>query len=103
MFAFPASESPQSLPSQSTFDLFNRNARAGTVILPADANLVDTFSRMHGATTPKQKAEAYKDGGCHWKEVIGPDSDISDRRLSTPPRLRTNNLDEYATTVRGSA
>ena len=98
--ALPASESktPLSL-SLSTFKLVGRNPRPGTVILPADNKLLGTFSRLHGVSNTRQKAEAFRDGGCHWKEATGPESDLSDRRLSLPSRLYTSKPREIAFTL----
>ncbi|KAJ5889326.1 hypothetical protein N7504_010136 [Penicillium tannophilum] len=80
------------------FDLFDRQARPATVLLPLDDYVVAGYSKSHGIKNSKQRAELFKDAGCRWKEEAGPDVDISDRRLSTPPRLVTSRLTEIAMT-----
>lgn len=66
------------------------------MILPADSLMVDTYNRTHGVLTSLQKAEAFRDGGCHWKESIGPDSDYHDRRISIPARLHSAVMQDVA-------
>ncbi|KAJ5584826.1 uncharacterized protein N7459_004626 [Penicillium hispanicum] len=95
----PADESTTPVLSLSTFHLVGPNLRPGTVILPADNKLMSTFSRVHGVSTSRQKAEAFKDGGCHWKEATGPESDLTGRRLSRPSQLTTGKPKEIAFTV----
>lgn len=72
------------------------------MILPADAKLVNTFSRSHGISNSKEKAEIFKDGGCRWKEETGPDSDRSDRRLATPARQSSSRVPEIAMTLQAN-
>jgi hypothetical protein len=67
--------------------------------LPADRDSVKIFSRIHGSQTNKQKAELMEEAGLHWKENAGPDTDLSDRPLSTPPRLMASSHTETAYTV----
>lgn len=67
--------------------------------LPADRDLVKIFSRIHGTQTGKQKAQLMEDGGRQWKEGAGPDTDVSDRALSTPHRLLASSHTETAYTM----
>ena len=85
--------------SLSSFSLFGPSPRPGTIILPADNKLLSTYNRIHGISATRQKAEVFKDGGCHWKEEAGPESDLSDRRLSTPTRLCTAKTQDIAYTL----
>lgn len=71
-------------PGSSGFQFSLRNPRPETMTLPANENTIDTFSRVHGAYNPKQKAEKFRDGGNRWKEGTGVDTDASDRSLSHP-------------------
>ncbi|KAJ5083355.1 hypothetical protein N7456_012782 [Penicillium angulare] len=92
-------EDERSALSRPKFDLFHHNTPAGTVVLPADPKLVDAFSRSHGISEPKEKAELFKNGGRHWKEQAGPDVDISDRRLAAHTRLSSSRVSEMAMTL----
>jgi hypothetical protein len=67
--------------------------------LPADRDSVKIFSRIRGTQTSKQKAQLMEDGGRRWKEEAGPDTDNSDRPLSTPPRLMASSHTETAYTM----
>ena len=40
-----------------------------------------------------------EEGGRRWKEEAGPGADLSDRPLSTPPRLRASRHGETAYTL----
>jgi hypothetical protein len=71
-------------PDPSGFKLSLRNPRPETMTLPANENMIDTFSRVHGAYNHKQKAEKFREGGNHWKEETGVDTDMSDRGLCHP-------------------
>ncbi|KAJ5371460.1 uncharacterized protein N7496_007552 [Penicillium cataractarum] len=73
--------------------------RNDTMTLPADRDSVKIFSRIHGTQTGKQKAQLMEDGGRQWKEGAGPDTDVSDRALSTPPRLLASSHTETAYTM----
>lgn len=73
-----------------------RNAQVGTMILPADSFMVNTYNRTHGVLTSMEKAEAFRDGGKNWKQTIGPDTDYSDRRLAIPIRLRSASVEDIA-------
>ncbi|KAJ6105059.1 hypothetical protein N7486_003748 [Penicillium sp. IBT 16267x] len=95
----PGEESEDKSPVVPQFNLFDRQARVATVLLPLEDSVVKTYSQSHGITNSKQRAELFKDAGCRWKEEAGPDVDISDRRLSTPPRLVTSRLTEIAMTL----
>ena len=66
--------------------LGDRSAREGTMVLPVDERQVKAFSKAHGKSTEKAKAQALIEAGRHWKQQIGPEMDWSDRRLSTPAR-----------------
>lgn len=65
----------------SGFKLSIRNPRPETIVWPVNKNVIDAFNRVHGVKTPKQKAEALKDGGCHWKDETGPEADWSNHHL----------------------
>ncbi|KAJ5657342.1 uncharacterized protein N7484_000991 [Penicillium longicatenatum] len=86
-------------PAIPQFNLFDRQARVSTVLLPLDPQVVKTYSKSHRINTPEQRAELFKNAGYRWKEEVGPDVDISDRRLSTPSRLVTSHLTEIAMTL----
>lgn len=73
--------------------------RQNTMTLPADRDSVKIFSRIHGTQTSQQKARLMEEGGRQWKEDAGPDMDISDRPLSTPPRLMASSHTESAYTL----
>lgn len=62
----------------------SRQQRRGTIIWPVNQTVIESYSRVYGIRYPKQKAEALKEGGCHWKEGIGCELDQSARRLSSP-------------------
>ncbi|KAJ6003258.1 hypothetical protein N7451_005805 [Penicillium sp. IBT 35674x] len=94
----PGEDDQVESPFVPQFDLFDRQARPATVLLPLDDYVVAGYSKSHGIKNSKQRAELFKDAGCRWKEEAGPDVDISDRRLSTPPRLVTSRLTEIAMT-----
>ncbi|KAJ5813476.1 uncharacterized protein N7503_000226 [Penicillium pulvis] len=94
----PGEDDQDESPFVPQFDLFDRHARPATVLLPLDDYVVAGYSKSHGIKNSKQRAELFKDAGCRWKEEAGPDVDISDRRLSTPPRLVTSRLTEIAMT-----
>ncbi|KAF7717755.1 Zinc finger C2H2 type domain-containing protein [Penicillium ucsense] len=79
---------------QSTFQ-----GRQDTMTLPADRDSVKIFSRIHGTQTSKQRARLMEEGGRQWKEQAGPQADLSDRPLSTPPRLRASRHGETAYTL----
>ncbi|KAJ5638211.1 hypothetical protein N7490_008090 [Penicillium lividum] len=98
----PGEDDVDKTPKLPHFNLFDRHARPGTLILPADRDLVEIFNRSRGISNSKQKAEAFIDGACRWKEEVGPDVDISDRRLSTPPRQISSQLTEIAYTLPGA-
>jgi hypothetical protein len=78
---FPAETNPIH-PSR----LGDRNARKGIMVLPVDEHQIKAFSKTHGKSTEKMKAQALLEAGRHWKQQIGPEMDWSDRRLSTPAR-----------------
>lgn len=71
-------------PTSSSFQLSLRNPRPETMTLPANENMIDTFSRVHGAYNHKHKAEKFREGGSHWKEETGVETDVSDRGLCHP-------------------
>ncbi|KAJ5488513.1 hypothetical protein N7539_003403 [Penicillium diatomitis] len=73
--------------------------RQDTMTLPADRDSVKIFSRIHGTQTSKQRARLMEEGGRQWKEQAGPQADLSDRPLSTPPRLRASRHGETAYTL----
>ncbi|KAI2754046.1 hypothetical protein DTO006G1_8788 [Penicillium roqueforti] len=74
----------------------DRSARKGTMILPVEQIAVEAFSKVHGKSTIKTKAQALLEAGRHWKQQIGPDMDWSDRRLSTPARQNNVHCGEMA-------
>ncbi|CAI7677500.1 unnamed protein product [Penicillium discolor] len=76
--------------------LGDRSARKGTMVLPVDENQVKAFSKAHGKSTEKNKAQALLEAGQHWKQQIGPEMDWSDRRLSTPARQSKVHCGEMA-------
>ncbi|CAG8903270.1 unnamed protein product [Penicillium egyptiacum] len=76
--------------------LGNRSARKGTMVLPVDEHQVKAFSKAHGKSTEKTKAQALLEAGRHWKQQIGPEMDWSDRRLSTPARQSRVHTGEMA-------
>ncbi|OQE20233.1 hypothetical protein PENFLA_c017G03226 [Penicillium flavigenum] len=76
--------------------LGDRSARKGTMVLPVDEHQVKAFSKAHGKSTEKTKAQALIEAGRHWKQQIGPEMDWSDRRLSTPARQRRVHTGEMA-------
>ncbi|KZN89720.1 hypothetical protein EN45_083490 [Penicillium chrysogenum] len=76
--------------------LGDRSARKGTMVLPVDEHQVKAFSKAHGKSTEKTKAQALIEAGRHWKQQIGPEMDWSDRRLSTPARQRRVHTGEIA-------
>ncbi|CEJ57986.1 hypothetical protein PMG11_06659 [Penicillium brasilianum] len=73
--------------------------RNDTMTLPADRDSVKIFSRIHGTQTSKQKAQLMEEAGRQWKEGAGPDTDVSDRPLSTPTRLLASSHTETAYTM----
>ncbi|CAI7656168.1 unnamed protein product [Penicillium glandicola] len=76
--------------------LGDRSARKGTMVLPVDEHQVKLFSKAHGKSTEKTKAQALLEAGQHWKQQIGPEMDWSDRRLSTPARQARVHCGEMA-------
>jgi len=74
----------------------NRSARRGTMVLPVDEHQLKAFCKAHGIHTERAKAEALLEAGRHWKQQIGPEMDLSDRRLSTPARQNRVNCAEIA-------
>jgi len=86
-------------PDSSGFQLSLRNPRPDTMTLPADENTIDTFSRVHGAYNHKQKAEKILEGGSHWKEETGVDTDMSDRTLCRPAMQPFVQDQEMAVTI----
>ena len=66
------------------------------MVLPVEQIAVKAFSKAHGKSTLKTKAEALLEAGRHWKQQIGPEMDWSDRRLSTPTRQKYVNCGEMA-------
>ncbi|CAG7974387.1 unnamed protein product [Penicillium nalgiovense] len=76
--------------------LGDRSARKGTMVLPVDEHQVKAFSKAHGKSTEKTKAQALIEAGRHWKQQIGPEMDWSDRRLSTPARQHRVHTGEMA-------
>ncbi|CAI7615876.1 unnamed protein product [Penicillium palitans] len=76
--------------------LGDRSARKGTMVLPVDEHQVKAFSKAHGKSTEKNKAQALLEAGQHWKQQIGPEMDWSDRRLSTPARQSKVHCGEMA-------
>ncbi|KAJ5800513.1 uncharacterized protein N7518_002581 [Penicillium psychrosexuale] len=74
----------------------DRSARKGTMILPVEQIAVEAFSKVHGKSTIKTKAQALLEAGRHWKQQIGPEMDWSDRRLSTPARQNNVHCGEMA-------
>ncbi|OQE45110.1 hypothetical protein PENCOP_c002G08591 [Penicillium coprophilum] len=77
-------------------DLGDRSARKGTMVLPVDEHQVKAFSKAHGKSTEKTKAQALLEAGRHWKQQVGPEMDWSDRRLSTPARQSRVHCGELA-------
>ncbi|KAJ5178644.1 uncharacterized protein N7500_001343 [Penicillium coprophilum] len=76
--------------------LGDRSARKGTMVLPVDEHQVKAFSKAHGKSTEKTKAQALLEAGRHWKQQVGPEMDWSDRRLSTPTRQSRVHCGELA-------
>ncbi|KAJ5357043.1 hypothetical protein N7517_011652 [Penicillium concentricum] len=76
--------------------LGDRSARKGTMVLPVDEHQVKAFSKAHGKSTEKTKAQALLEAGRHWKQQVGPEMDWSDRRLSTPARQSRIHCGEMA-------
>ncbi|KAJ9483979.1 hypothetical protein VN97_g9416 [Penicillium thymicola] len=74
----------------------NHSTRKGTMVLPVDEHQVKAFSKAHGKSTEKNKAQALLEAGQHWKQQIGPEMDWSDRRLSTPARQSKVHCGEMA-------
>ncbi|KAG0153754.1 hypothetical protein PDIDSM_2409 [Penicillium digitatum] len=72
------------------------SARKGTMVLPVDEHQVKAFSKAHGKSTEKTKAQALLEAGRHWKQQVGPEMDWSDRRLSTPVRQSRVHCGEMA-------
>ncbi|KAJ5159426.1 uncharacterized protein N7482_006430 [Penicillium canariense] len=77
----------------------SQNAPHDAMTLPADRDTVKIYSRIHGTQSTKQKAQLMENGGRRWKEEAGPDSDTSDRRISTPARLLASSHEETAYTL----
>ncbi|CAI7595067.1 unnamed protein product [Penicillium viridicatum] len=76
--------------------LGDRSSRKGTMVLPVDEHQVKAFSKAHGKSTEKNKAQALLEAGQHWKQQIGPEMEWSDRRLSTPARQSKVHCGEMA-------
>ncbi|OQD60510.1 hypothetical protein PENPOL_c023G06847 [Penicillium polonicum] len=74
----------------------DRSSRKGTMVLPVDEHQVKAFSKAHGKSTEKNKAQALLEAGQHWKQQIGPEMEWSDRRLSTPARQSKVHCGEMA-------
>jgi hypothetical protein len=66
------------------------------MVLPVDEFQLKAYCKAHGITTERAKAEALLEAGRHWKQQIGPELDLSDRRLSTPVRQENLNCSEMA-------
>lgn len=76
--------------------LSDRSARKGTMVLPVDEVQIKAYSKAHGKSTEKTKAQALLEAGRHWKQQVGPEMDWSDRRLSTPARQSRVHCGEMA-------
>lgn len=84
----PAKEN-DALLSLPSIGLFSRNARPPTLVLPVDEDMFQAFSRSRHINNKKEQAEAVRDGGCHWKEEVGPNVDPGNRKLSAPVRVES--------------
>lgn len=94
----PAKEN-DALLSLPSISLFSRSARPPTLVLPVDEDMFKAFSRSRHINNKKEQAEAVRDGGCHWKEEVGPNLDPGDRKLGTSARIASAQHQEVAFTV----
>lgn len=73
------------------------------MIWPVNQTAIEAYSRVHGLRHPKQKAEALKEGGVHWKEGVGCELDQSARRLSSPAKQAFSVNREVAYSIEGES
>lgn len=74
-----------------------RNARPGTMALPADSTMVVAFNRAHGNQTlshTERSARSMTDGGINWLDGAGVTSETSIHRMSPVMCQQTVNQDE---------
>lgn len=77
-----------------------RHERPATIIWPVNQTTLESYCRVYGLKGTKNKAEAMKAGGSHWKEEVGCEIDQSARRLSKPAMQATSINREVAYSIK---
>lgn len=77
-----------------------RHERQATIIWPVNQTIIESYCRVYGLKGTKDKAEAMKAGGSHWKGEVGCEIDQSARRLSKPSMQAASINREVAYSIR---